>query len=104
MASRILLTGIDGQVGWELRRTLSVIGEVVALDEKALDLKNVEAIREAVRALRPTHVVNPAAFTAVDKAESARDLAFAVNATAVGILAEEAARALRLGAERALLG
>ena len=91
MASRILLTGIDGQVGWELRRTLSVIGEVVALDEKALDLKNVEAIREAVRALRPTHVVNPAAFTAVDKAESARDLAFAVNATAVGILAEEAA-------------
>jgi len=90
MGSRFLLTGVEGQVGWELQRTLAVLGEVRALDEKALDLTNVGAIREAVRTLRPTHIVNPAAFTAVDKAEGARDLAFAVNATAVRVLAEEA--------------
>jgi dTDP-4-dehydrorhamnose reductase len=90
MGSRFLLTGVDGQVGWELQRTLGVLGEVHALDESKLDLTNERAIREAVRALRPTHIVNPAAFTAVDKAEGARDLAFAVNATAVRVLAEEA--------------
>jgi dTDP-4-dehydrorhamnose reductase len=90
MSARFLLTGTTGQLGWELWRTLGVLGEVHALDETKLDLTNEAAIREAVRALRPTHVVNPAAFTAVDKAESAREAAFAVNAGAVRIFAEEA--------------
>ena len=87
---RILLTGVEGQVGWELQRTLGVLGDVYAFDERALDLTDVSAIRNTMRATKPTLVVNPAAFTAVDKAESSRDLAFAVNADAVRVLAEEA--------------
>jgi dTDP-4-dehydrorhamnose reductase len=90
MGAKFLLTGTTGQVGWELWRTLSVLGEVHALDETQLDLTDEAAVRACVRALRPTHVVNPAAYTAVDKAESAREVAFAVNAAAVRVLAEEA--------------
>jgi len=90
MRERIFLTGVEGQVGWELQRTLAVLGDVHAFGEARLDLTQGDRVREAVRALKPTLIVNPAAFTAVDKAEGARDLAFAVNARAVQILAEEA--------------
>lgn len=89
MRERIFLTGVEGQVGWELQRTLAVLGDVHAFGEARLDLTQGDRVREAVRALKPTLIVNPAAFTAVDKAEGARDLAFAVNARAVQILAEE---------------
>ena len=88
---RILLTGANGQVGWELQRTLSCLGEVIALDSQALNLGDAAAIRRKVREIAPQMMVNSAAYTAVDKAESEADLARAVNATAPGILAEEAA-------------
>ncbi len=87
---RILLTGSRGQVGWELARTLSTLGNVVALDRDGLDLTDTDAIRRVVAEVRPRIIVNPAAHTAVDKAESEPDLARAINATAPGILAEEA--------------
>lgn len=89
---RILLTGANGQVGWELRRTLSSLGEVVALDSKAMNLADAAAVRQKVREIAPAIIVNPAAHTAVDKAETEQELAHAVNAGAPGVLAEEAAR------------
>jgi dTDP-4-dehydrorhamnose reductase len=89
---RILLTGATGQVGWELRKTLAPLGEVRALDRFGLDLADVPTLVASVRALQPDVIVNAAAYTAVDKAESERDLAFAVNATAPRVLAEEAKR------------
>jgi dTDP-4-dehydrorhamnose reductase len=87
---RILLTGANGQVGWELRRTLSCLGEVVALDSRTMNLADADAVRRKVREIAPHIIVNPAAYTAVDKAESEPDLAHAVNADAPGVLAEEA--------------
>lgn len=87
---RILLTGSNGQVGWELRRTLACLGEVVALDSKAMNLADADAVRKKVREIAPGIVINPAAYTAVDKAEGEAELAHAVNAVAPGILAEEA--------------
>ena len=92
MSLRILLTGANGQVGWELQRTLACLGEVRAVDREQLDLVDSEAIRKAVRDWRPDIVVNPAAHTAVDKAESEPDLAEALNATAPGVFAEETAK------------
>jgi dTDP-4-dehydrorhamnose reductase len=89
---RILLTGANGQVGWELQRTLSSLGEVVALDSKAMNLADAAAVRHKVREIAPHVIVNPAAYTAVDKAESEAELAHAVNAAAPGVLAEEADR------------
>lgn len=91
-ARRILLTGAGGQVGWELRRTLGCLGEVVALDVADMNLTDAEAMRRTVREIAPTLIVNPAAYTAVDKAESEPAVAHAVNALAPGVLAEEAAR------------
>ena len=91
-APRILLTGARGQVGWELRRTLSCLGEVVALDSRSMNLADADAVRQTVREMAPNIIVNPAAYTAVDKAESEPELAHAVNAVAPGVLAEEAAR------------
>ena len=90
--TRILLTGAHGQVGWELRRTLSTLGEVVALDSRAMNLADPDAIRRGVAEVQPRIIVNPAAYTAVDKAEGEPDLARKVNAEAPGILAEEAAK------------
>jgi dTDP-4-dehydrorhamnose reductase len=87
-----LLTGASGQVGWELRRTLGALGEIVALDSRAMNLADAAAVREKVREVAPRIIVNPAAYTAVDRAESEPDLARAVNAVAPGVLAEEAAR------------
>jgi dTDP-4-dehydrorhamnose reductase len=89
---RILLTGANGQVGWELRRTLSCLGEVVALDSRAMNLADANAVRQKVREIAPAIIVNPAAHTSVDKAETEIELARAVNAIAPGVLAEEAAR------------
>lgn len=89
---RILITGARGQVGWELHRELAPLGEVIALGRDQLDLVRADATRECVRTLHPALIVNAAAYTAVDQAESEAELAHAVNATAPGVLAEEAAR------------
>ena len=92
----ILLLGKGGQVGWELQRSLSVLGHVTALDHDSTghcgDFANPAGIADTVRALRPDIIVNAAAHTAVDKAESELDLARLLNATTPGVLAEEAAR------------
>jgi dTDP-4-dehydrorhamnose reductase len=87
---RILLTGKNGQVGWELERTLGPLGEVIAFDHSGLDLAKPGEIVARVREVKPDVIVNPAAYTAVDKAESEPELAMAINGTAPGILAEEA--------------
>ncbi len=86
----ILVTGKNGQVGWELRRTLASLGNVVAVDVDDLDFADTDALIETVRQLRPALIVNPAAYTAVDQAEDEPDLAQAVNATAPSVLAVEA--------------
>jgi len=87
---KILLTGRNGQVGWELERSLAPVGEVIALDRAGLDLSDEASIRRATRAVAPDVIVNAAAYTAVDRAESEVAAATAVNGTAPGILAEEA--------------
>jgi len=89
---KILITGKNGQVGWELQRSLATFGHVVATDAEDLDLADADAIRNTLREVRPDIIINPAAYTAVDKAESDPDLAMAVNGVAPGILAEEAKR------------
>ncbi|MDR3736268.1 MAG: dTDP-4-dehydrorhamnose reductase [Acidobacteriaceae bacterium] len=88
----ILLTGAGGQLGSQLQHALAPLGHVVATDSPELDLTSPVAIREAVRALKPHWIVNTAAYTAVDKAESEPALAFALNRDAPALLAEEAAR------------
>jgi len=90
MMSRILLTGADGQLGQELQQTLAPLGEVIAVTRQELDLSQGEHIRQLVQQVRPSIIVNSAAYTAVDKAESEVDLAQAVNGTAPTIMAEEA--------------
>ncbi len=89
---KILLFGKNGQVGRELEKTLARLGELTALDRQGMDLSNTDGIREQIRRLRPDVIVNAAAYTAVDKAESEPDLAMAVNGIAPGVMAEEAAR------------
>jgi dTDP-4-dehydrorhamnose reductase len=86
---RMLLLGKNGQVGWELQRTLVPIGEVFAFDAQDFDLTDVQALRQTVRRIAPDVIVNAAAYTAVDKAESEPDLAMAVNVTAPAIMSEE---------------
>ncbi|MGL4435430.1 MAG: dTDP-4-dehydrorhamnose reductase [Giesbergeria sp.] len=92
----ILLLGKSGQVGWELQRSLSVLGQVTALDFDSQahcgDFANPEGVRDTVRQLRPQVIVNAAAHTAVDKAESEPEFARLLNATTPGLVAEEAAR------------
>jgi len=89
---RILLTGPEGQVGWECRRSLQALGEVHGVGRAQCDLTQAEAIRALVRETKPDLIVNAAAYTAVDRAESEPDLAYAVNAGAPAVLAEEARR------------
>jgi len=89
---KILLTGRNGQVGYELERALAPLGEVIALDRARLDLSDPTAIQHVVRDARPEVIVNAAAYTAVDRAESEPALAGAVNAVAPGVFAEEARR------------
>ena len=93
---KILLLGKGGQVGWELQRSLSVLGQVTALDfdstEHCGDFSNPEGVAATVRALAPDVIVNAAAHTAVDKAESEPDFARKLNATTPGLIAQEAAK------------
>jgi dTDP-4-dehydrorhamnose reductase len=89
---RILLTGRNGQVGWELGQMLPALGELVATDRSTLDLADVDSIRRALRQAKPDVVLNAAAYTAVDKAEAERAQATQVNAIAPGVLGEEAKR------------
>ncbi|MCU1760422.1 dTDP-4-dehydrorhamnose reductase [Pseudomonas sp. 14P_8.1_Bac3] len=87
---RILVCGQHGQVSRELQQRLNVSNEVVVPGRDQLDLTQPEHIRQRVRQVRPDLIINAAAYTAVDQAESEPDVAFAINATAPGILAEEA--------------
>lgn len=89
---RILLTGVTGQVGWELQRTLMTVGEVIPVSRRQIDLAQPDTIRHIIREVRPDLIVNPAAYTAVDQAEIEPDLAMAINGIAPGIMAEEAKR------------
>ncbi|PRP69279.1 dTDP-4-dehydrorhamnose reductase [Chromobacterium amazonense] len=86
--TRILITGKNGQVGHELQRALAPLGELVALDREGMDLAKGDAIPALLDALRPDIIVNPAAYTAVDKAESEPELAHAINAVAPGMMAQ----------------
>ncbi|MGF6645835.1 dTDP-4-dehydrorhamnose reductase [Paraburkholderia sp. GAS82] len=88
----ILLTGVNGQVGFELARSLQGLGKVVALDRRELDLGDLDQVRRVVREVKPGLIVNPAAHTAVDKAETDVEAAMRLNAEAPGVLAEEAKR------------
>ncbi|GAC1621869.1 MAG: dTDP-4-dehydrorhamnose reductase [Nevskia sp.] len=87
MSPRILLTGSSGQVGWELRRSLAPFGEVIAADRALLNLEDPAQAAAAVRHFRPDILVNPAAYTAVDRAESEPELAQRVNADSVRAMA-----------------
>lgn len=96
---RIVLLGPQGQVGWELQRALAPLGEVIALgrhgamgrdEELCGDLSQPQAVAHSILQLQPQAIVNAAAYTAVDQAETERDLAFAINGTAVGVLAQVA--------------
>jgi len=89
---RILVTGAGGQLGFELAHWLAPYGEVVAVDRAEFDLADVDATRRAVREIAPRLIVNAAAYTAVDRAETETDLAHALNARAPQVLAEEARR------------
>lgn len=89
---KILLTGQSGQLGHELARSLPVVAEVVSLSRAELDLSDLDKVRDVVRRIAPDLIVNPAAYTAVDKAESDPELAIRINAEAPRIMAEEAQR------------
>lgn len=89
---RILVTGVTGQVGWELVRSCQPLGDVVAADRMRIDLANPDSIRNTLRELRPDIVINPAAYTAVDQAEQDESTAQKINGEAVAVLAAEAAQ------------
>lgn len=88
----ILLLGKNGQVGWELQRALAPLGDLIAVDRAQADLAEPEKLRAFVANCSPDIIVNAAAYTAVDKAETEIELAYTVNAESVGVLAEEAKR------------
>lgn len=89
---RFLITGANGQLGFELQRALAPLGEFIALDRAGCDLSIADSIRAAVRAAKPDVIFNAGAYTAVDKAESEPDQAHAINAVAPGVIGEEAAK------------
>lgn len=88
----ILLVGKNGQVGWELQRTLLPLGRVISLDRTQLDITQPDAIRKTIREIAPDIIVNAAGYTTVDKAEDEPELAMLINATAPGVIAEETQR------------
>lgn len=89
---KILLTGPTGQVGYELARSLLPLGEVVCVDRSRMDLADLARVRGVIREVRPDVIVNAAAYTAVDRAETEHRLAQAINAHAPAVMAEEAKR------------
>ena len=89
---RLLVTGANGQVGWELDRSLAALGNVIALDRWQCDLSRPERLPKLIRNLKPDVIVNAAAYTAVDDAEREEQLATTVNGTAVDVMAQEARR------------
>jgi len=89
---KILLTGKNGQVGYELERSLQSAGVVIALDRTQMDLSNLAQVRQVIRQIQPDLIVNPAAYTAVDHAESEPELAMRINGEAPGVIAQEAQR------------
>lgn len=93
---KILLLGREGQVAWELRRTLAPLGELVAVDRRTprmtTDLTDMDSVRRAIRTVSPDLVVNAAAYTAVDRAEHEAELAWRINAEAPGVIATEVKR------------
>lgn len=89
---KIMLIGKNGQIGWELQRILSELGELVALGSQQLDLSNPDQIRKWMREIKPSLIINAAAYTAVDRAEEEPEIPMSVNGVAPGILAEEAKR------------
>lgn len=89
---KIVLFGKNGQVGWELQRILPSLGQVVSLDYDDLNLADHKALQNRLNELKPDLIVNASAYTAVDQAESERDLAMKVNGVAPGIMAEAARR------------
>lgn len=92
MTSRLLLIGSGGQVGWELARSLAPLGEVISRDRDALDLTDFDALRSTIQGLEPDVVINAAAHTRVDQAETEPELAMRVNGEAPGVMAEAAKR------------
>ena len=87
---KILLFGKNGQVGWELNRSLLPLGEIIALGREDADFSNAESLRKVVQEIKPDLIVNAVAYTAVDKAEAEEELAKKINGVAPGVLAEEA--------------
>jgi dTDP-4-dehydrorhamnose reductase len=89
---KILLIGKNGQLGYELERTLAAAGEVIALNSSQLNLTDTQLLRSTLRNIAPDIIINAAAYTAVDQAEAEPDLAMAINGIAPGVMAEEAQR------------
>jgi dTDP-4-dehydrorhamnose reductase len=88
--TRILLTGKTGHVGYELERSLQGLGDIIALGRSQMDLSDLAQVRSVIRDLKPNLIINPAAYTAVDKAESEPELAMRINGEAPTVMAEEA--------------
>lgn len=87
---KILVTGKTGQVGYELERSLQGLGEIVAVGRDQMDLSDLQQVRDVIRSVKPNLIVNSAAYTAVDKAESEPELAMRINGEAPAVMAEEA--------------
>lgn len=85
---RILLFGKNGQVGWELQRTLAPLGELIAVDFPEIDFQDFQGLRKYTLEIKPNLIVNAAAYTAVDQAETEPDIAMSINGEAPGFLAE----------------
>jgi len=90
MSHKLLLFGANGQVGWELQRSLAWLGDVVPVDRAKVDLRDAQAVRACIEQARPQAIVNAAAYTAVDRAESEPEAAHAINAQAPAVMAESA--------------